>query len=165
MSINRALSEAAGHNEIINEAVDAALRTVRDFSGDYLPEKYNDGRREAMPHEWGSIDRYDDMRNCLGIAYELIGGLFDAYEDEEAQREFVRRAIRDHSVCAVESDLMQLAFPVRSKEEDKRLSQLEAAFAEAGGRGVEMAEELDCLRVKRWTEQLIEDYLYTEDRP
>src|SRR5437868_2545675 len=80
--LNAMGAQAAARHDLVNKAVKAQLELVRDWASDYVNvdgRGYGEGQ---MPHEWGSMDTYDDMRNSIRGASLLLEELLDAPDDE-----------------------------------------------------------------------------------
>jgi hypothetical protein len=77
--INQMGIDAAEKRHKLNELTQSQLLYVREMLSDYVPVADKDRewdedeeRRQQMPHEWGSMDTYDDMRNSLHLASIML---------------------------------------------------------------------------------------------
>jgi hypothetical protein len=109
--INQMGVEAAAQRPLINQALRFQLEHVETECKHYLGVGAEIGSDTAglMPHEWGSLDSYDDMRNTLAVALELADNLLIVSPEE--QREFLRRTIADRGWCVTDPRVLELAWP------------------------------------------------------
>jgi len=115
MAINQGLSDAANESSLWQKAIRAQFAFLRDeldhylTAGERMERLVTMGTANLMPHQWGSIDSYDDMRAALNLAKDLFDQAFDAPSDEEQAREELREAIVDRNAGAA-SEVRELAF-------------------------------------------------------
>jgi len=118
--INMMGAETAAERSILNKAAKAQLTFVKEQLDHYLPTAPRGwGDDEQMPHEWGSMDTYDDMRNCLRFAATLMDGLLDPFIEvtDEAEELRVLIVISECGLCAVAEDVLTAA-GLDDEEED-----------------------------------------------
>jgi hypothetical protein len=110
--INMMGAQTAAERSTMNEATKAQLAFVRDQLDHYLPTAPRGwGDDSKMPHEWGSMDTYDDMRNSLRFAAILMDGLLDPFIEVTDEVEELRVAIviAECGLCAVADEVLALA--------------------------------------------------------
>jgi len=119
--INRMGAEAARNRTVLNAACHAQLTFVYGQLQHYLPsEPRGFGEDTKMPHEWGSMDTYDDMRNSLRLAAMMMDGLCDPFapqdtDDTEAIRELI--VLSECGICATAEEVL-VAADLQTTEED-----------------------------------------------
>ena len=119
--INRMGAEAARNRTVLNAACHAQLTFVYHELQHYLPsEPRGWGEDSKMPHEWGSMDTYDDMRNSLRLAAMMMDGLCDPFapqdtDDTEAIRELI--VLSECGICATAEEVL-VAADLQTTEED-----------------------------------------------
>lgn len=79
-----------------NDLVRSQLETVRDNVTHYL-------EKDEMPHEWGSMDSLDDMRNSMDIASALMSECDVGFMPD------VKAIINDFGECAAHDDVIKAA--------------------------------------------------------
>lgn len=158
--LNAIGADAAASHPLINAAVRAQLVDVRDEADYYVKDP------KQMPHEWGSMDSYDDMRNSVTGLSMLLEALLDGpcYVDhrkgtqEEEDRQLLREVVRE-CPCAVAREVVELAYP--GMGDDERYA------AEQHFHNVESQREGDeqiragLIDVEKWDRQS-EEYAYEE---
>lgn len=161
--INAMGASAAASHPIINAAVRAQLEVVLNEATHYLEDP------KQMPHQWGSMDTYDDMRNSVRAVSMLLECLLDGPVDgegSEAERKLLREAARESGLCAISERLLLLAYPGTANREridaahyqfDNEQSQRESDEYTAKMGTVERAAYL-----KKWVTQS-EGYAYEEE--
>jgi hypothetical protein len=116
MSINRTLADNANAAPIWQEAIRAQFKFLYGEIAHYMTagKRMEDlvtfGTAELMPHQWGSIDSYDDMRSTLTLASELFDQALDAPADEEKQREKLRELLDGLNPEGIAPEVRELAF-------------------------------------------------------
>lgn len=76
------MGRQAAEDSGLNDVVRAQLRYADELLGHYIardPRGWGDDAQ--MPHEWGSLDSYDDMRTALHVAGDLLDHLLDEPAD------------------------------------------------------------------------------------
>ena len=101
---------AATERSAMNDAVRGQLGLIAAEAAAYNEEA-------QMPHEWGSIDSFDDMRNALWVALELMDNLMYGPEDEEIV--FIRKTIAERGICAAAEEVWNAAFPNEPDHEEQ----------------------------------------------
>jgi len=96
----------------MREALKAQLAMVHEGLEQYIPTKprgYADDN--LMPHEWGSMDTYDDMRNSMRFAAMLMDAMLDPFDTEEDELKVLRGVIRESEVglCAITQEIQDMA--------------------------------------------------------
>lgn len=100
--INRLGPGMAQQNALLNTAVRHQLKHVQGELAHYLGE-------ERMPHEWGSLDSLDDMRNSMAVATALMDELLWCNPDN--QQDYLRRTIASRGACCCPDEVLELAWP------------------------------------------------------
>jgi hypothetical protein len=103
---------AAEERPQLNAAIRGQLKLIHDQTEHYLSDP------DQMPHEWGSIDSFDDMRNSLFVGVELMDHLM--YGPDEDVTVFIRRTIADRGMCASAQEVWNAAFPGGPEEHDQQ---------------------------------------------
>jgi hypothetical protein len=109
MSINRELSGSANASPLWQQAVRAQLQFCANEVDHYLTAALKMGAplEGLLPHQWGSMDSFDDMRTVLAFTAALFSDALDPPADVPAR---LRELIRDHSVFGVADEVQELAF-------------------------------------------------------
>ena len=111
--INAMGANMAAERDLLNKALHAQLTFVREQLDHYLPTKPRGwGDDSQMPHEWGSMDTYDDMRNSMRLAALMADDLLDPISPRsDDQAEQLRQVIvaAESGLCAVASEVLELA--------------------------------------------------------
>jgi hypothetical protein len=111
--INRMGAEAARNRTVLNAACHSQLTYVYHELIHYLPAAPRGfGEDSKMPHEWGSMDSYDDMRNSLRLAAMMMDMLLDPFTDQDTDdAEVIREAIvlSECGICAVADGVLNAA--------------------------------------------------------
>lgn len=95
--INQMGIDAAAQSPNIREALKLQLKSVHEQIEHYLPTKARGwGDDDKMPHEWGSLDTYDDMRNSVRALSVLLEGVLDGND-----KETVLDAACEGGACAI----------------------------------------------------------------
>jgi hypothetical protein len=111
--INAIGMNTAERRAALNKAVKGQLELVEAELKWYL---HND--HDQMPHEWGSMDTYDDMRNSLRLAAALMDTLLDPFVDDQEAIDQARRAFAyEGSMCAVHDDVLLALFGTTDDDE------------------------------------------------
>jgi hypothetical protein len=111
--INAIGMNTAERRAALNKAVKGQLELVEAELKWYL---HND--HDQMPHEWGSMDTYDDMRNSLRLAAALMDTLLDPFVDDQEAIDQARRAFAyEGSICAVHDDVLLALFGTTDDDE------------------------------------------------
>jgi len=111
--INAMGANMAAERSVLNQAVKDQLTFVEDLLQHYLPTAPRGwGDDNQMPHEWGSMDTYDDMRNSLRFAALLMDNLLDPFapkdmDDEEVLRRTI--VLSECGLCALAAPVIQAA--------------------------------------------------------
>lgn len=112
--INMIGADAAKRQPFLNAAIKAQLTFVHDQLIHYLPVGERGwGDDTKMPHEWGSMDTYDDMRNSLRLATMMMDDFLDPFVDTTAEDPVItlRRwiVLAECGVCAVAGEVLTAA--------------------------------------------------------
>jgi hypothetical protein len=78
--INRELAANAAAHNVLNRIVRQQLEILAGEATSYIADP------ETMPHERGSIDTFDDMRNSADTAVELLNRLQNAMLGEDPEK-------------------------------------------------------------------------------
>jgi hypothetical protein len=119
--INQMGVDGAAGNPRLNKAVRLQLEHVRDELSHYLADP------EQMPHEWGSLDSLDDMRNSMWVATAFMDELLWTDNEEE----YMRWVIAQRGMCAIPKEVEQLAFP--DMDDDAIEAEVDRILAEEEG--------------------------------
>lgn len=90
--INRELMGNQASHDVLNKILRAQLELLQGEVNGYLAPAPDGSTR--MPHEWGSIDSYDDMRNATDTALTLLNKLQDAMFGEPPEE--ILAYLREH---------------------------------------------------------------------
>ena len=122
--INRMGAEAARNRTVLNAACHAQLTFVYHELQHYLPsEPRGWGEDSKMPHEWGSMDTYDDMRNSLRLAAMMMDRLLDPFADQDTDDTEVLREIivrSESGLCATADEVLVAADLIDTDEDPDR---------------------------------------------
>jgi hypothetical protein len=118
MVINQMGMDTARERDRLNELTKAQMEFVREGLSYYLGHEGREQMPDSvgqMPHEWGSMDTYDDMRNSMRLATIMLDSLLapemflpeDAkLDDEEGLRNWLRKMVMEEgSICAIAKEL------------------------------------------------------------
>src|SRR5262245_55361494 len=112
--INQMGADMAVERSVLNNAVKDQLMFVEDLLQHYLPTAPRGwGDDTKMPHEWGSMDTYDDMRNRLRLAALMMDTLLDPFAategltDQEVLQGIL--VLAECGLCAVAAGVLQAA--------------------------------------------------------
>lgn len=117
MGVNEAATKA-----ILNTWVRQQLTFVHAEATSYVPiGTRNYGDDNQMPHEWGSMDSYDDMRNAMRAGVMLMDPLLDPFNKVDPRsylewhQALATNIVNECGLCAIEFDLT-LAWPGETED-------------------------------------------------
>lgn len=103
----------------LNWAIKAQLKYVYEDLTCYIPTAPRGfGDDNQMPHEWGSMDSYDDTRNALRFAATLMDMALDPFIDFPPDPVEALKAIIIHAECGVCCLAPEIDKAIAPNEED-----------------------------------------------
>jgi hypothetical protein len=117
MGVNEAATKG-----ILNTWVKQQLTHVHSEAASYVPMAPRGfGDDNQMPHEWGSMDSYDDMRNSMRAGIMLMDPLLDPFDQVDPRsyiewhQNLIVEVVYECGLCSLDIDL-KLAWPDTDEE-------------------------------------------------
>lgn len=132
MSINRMGADDSAERPRLNRAIRAQLEEIAGEALGYISG-------EEMPHEWGSLDSFDDMRNSLAVGLALMDNLLMSPDSED---DVIKAAIVDRGLCATAEGVWAELWPDSGLDYEAKVEKLSNDMIDELAAAERVAEQL-----------------------